>query len=132
MAIRSIGQASIALGTKTDSDLARPPIRNGRGALAKRMVEVHSYTLWRPSPRRQPTRVIHREGRHRAESTAGAPTSNTSEPASLDADLKDPQEKHDSLVIATQRGHPARGLKTIQIHTMHIEGASRLAAVDWE
>jgi hypothetical protein len=76
--------------------------------------------------RQQPTHAIHREGRHHAEPVAGAPTTDTSEPALLDADLADPPEMQDSQVIATPwghpAGHPAGALETIWIHTMDIEG----------
>ncbi len=51
---------------------------------------------------------------------AGVLITNTSGPAFLDADLADLQEMHNSLVIATQRGHPAGALETILINTMDI------------
>jgi hypothetical protein len=47
----------------------------------------------------------------------------------MGADLADPPEIYDRLVIATPRGHQARGLETIQIH---IQWTSRVPAVDRE
>ncbi len=80
------------------------------------MAEVHSYTSGRhpvtvPSLRRahrQPTR----EGQFL-----------------LDADLANPPEMYDRLVIAMQPGHQAGGLETIRIH---IQWTSIVPAVDRE
>jgi hypothetical protein len=51
----------------------------------------------------------------------------TSGPAWLDADLADPTEMYDRLVIAMPRGHQAGRLETIWIH---IQWTSRVSAVD--
>ncbi len=109
----------------SDTECSTQPERSGRRALALWMAQLHivevfkALGLWRA--RREPTHVIHRDARHRAEPAAGAPTTDTSEPPLLDANLAAPPEMHDHLVIATPRRHPAGGSVTIRIHTMDIE-----------
>ncbi len=73
--------------------------------------------------------VTHHGSRRRAEAAAGAPTTNTSGPALLDADLADPPEIHDSLAAESspQRrgGHHARGLEATRIR-INIKWTSRV------
>jgi hypothetical protein len=89
------------------------------------MAEVHRCKSRRSSPRRgAPTTDASDElwARQRAGPTVGAPTTNTRWPALLDADLADPPEMHDRLVIATPRGHRAGGLETTRMYTIDIKG----------
>jgi hypothetical protein len=101
-------------------------IEKGQGRRTIGPFAAYPYSQRAQSPRRElaikyTRAAMHGGGRHRAEPTAGAPTSNTSGSALLDADPTDPPEVHNHLVTAALQEHPAGGSETpILIHTMNI------------